>query len=305
MNKTSLSSNVLPFGILDLCKRHEAQSPGSAIRDMLNLAEFADKLGYNRYWVAEHHVPYAVSSAPELLLPLIAARTKRLRIGTGGMIIRYYSPYRVAEIASTLQTISAERFDLGLCRGPGVIDDSIAQELVSGNSWELNDDAFFSKIKRTVALIRMGKQVSNGIQIHTPADTLPPIWYLGTNPHILELAKKMGIRLAIPLFISKDEDKALAVNNLYKSRVTESDADLKSILAVSVVCADTDDQAMLKHQDLINNGNMQSNFVGSYRNVSQKLLDLLTRFEMDELLITTFSRDINERMDTYGLLAEI
>ncbi len=79
--------------MLALCKRNECRTIADAIYDTISLAELTDRLGYGRYWLAEHHVPDAISSVPELLLPLIAARTKEIRVGTGGMIIRYYSPY--------------------------------------------------------------------------------------------------------------------------------------------------------------------------------------------------------------------
>lgn len=305
MNQASSHSKTLPFGVLDLCKRNEGQTTAEAISGVLNLAELADQLGYSRYWLAEHHVPYAISSAPELLLPLIAARTRRIRMGTGGMIIRYYSPYRVAEIATTLQTISAERFDLGLCRGPGVVDECIAEELVSGNSWELGKDAFVSKITRTANLIRVKANTHEQIRVYTPADTLPELWYLGASQDSLEIADKLHMSLAIPLFISQNEDKAFACNNIFKQSLAgEINPDRKSILAVSVVCADTDEKAIAQHKKMLGEGTIPSNFTGSYKHVSERLLGLLKRFEMDELLIASFSRDHSERMATYSLLAE-
>lgn len=305
MDNIPLSGSVLPFGVLDLCKRNELQTAAEAMENILDLAALTDQAGYRRYWLAEHHVPYAVSSAPELLLPLLAIRTERIRIGTGGMIIGYYSPYRVAEIAHTLETLSVGRFDLGLCRGPGVIDEAIAAELVSGNLWELEGGVFERKVAKTVSLIRGGADSRGRVSMQTFAETRPQLWLLGSSANSAALANSLDMSLALALFITRDEDKAFASSKLFQARPDpESCLSRKSVLAVSIVCADTDDKALARHKRLLAGGTMPSNFIGSYKNVTGKLLKVLSRFGMDEILITLLSRDHSERMETYRALAE-
>ncbi|HXS35895.1 MAG TPA: MsnO8 family LLM class oxidoreductase [Flavipsychrobacter sp.] len=304
MNKPPSTNDVLPFGVLDLCKRSEKQTTGEAIADILKLGELADQVGYTRYWVAEHHVPYAASSAPELLIPLLAARTKRIRVGTGGIIMGYYSPYRVAEIANTLQTISDGRFDLGMCRGPGVTDEAIASELVGGNLWELDKGVFTRKIAKVISLVNAADSQAR-IKIHTTARRPPQLWVLGSNDSSVVLANDLHTSLALALFITRDENKALVNSQRFQaSAAIENYSGRKVILAVSVVCDDTDEKALMRHKKLLSEGTMPSNFIGSYKNVTGQLLKLLGRFNVDELLIVQYSRNHHERMETYGSLAE-
>ncbi len=304
MNSYPFEKKTLPFGVLDLCKRSDTQTTGQAIGEIIQLARLADDMGYSRYWLAEHHVPYVASPAPELILSLLSQQTQRIRIGTGGTILGYYSPYKIAEVASTLQTLSGGRFDLGICRGPGVVDKAIASELVSGNLWELEDSVFSSKIGKTAALIR-GITDAGGIKIHNAADDSPQLWMLGSGDNSAILANKFDMSLAIALFITKDEERAYSTNKLFYSGIGDRNKlQKKSTMAVSVVAADTEEKANLRHEKLVSCGTMPSNIVGSYKQVTEKLNNLLSKFEMDELLIVLLSRDHQERIDTYGCIAE-
>jgi luciferase family oxidoreductase group 1 len=296
---------ILPFGILDLCKYNTSITPAQGIRETLQLVELAERSGYSRYWLTEHHVPYAITPAPELLLPILASRTKRIRIGIGGIIISYYSPYKIAEIGHTLQIMSDDRFDLGLCRGPGVIEELVAKELVCGNIWELRSEDFENKVTNTVNLIRGKEPVLKKIKVYTTSKIKPQLWMLGLSENTVSIAKSLEMSLALPLFITRNEDIIFSAVNIFReSSKSNSYSNQKSILAVSVVCDESDIKAMRRNKHLIGIGMMPSNLVGSYKNVTEKLVNLLKRFDMDELLIVQLSTDLFERTETYESLAE-
>src|SRR3954462_13413412 len=110
----------LPLSVLDLSPVGAGVTPSQAIRDSVELARTADRLGYTRYWVAEHHNMASIAtSAPEVLIAPIAASTKRIRVGAGGIMIPNHAPLRVIEIFRTLEALHPGRIDLGLGRAAG------------------------------------------------------------------------------------------------------------------------------------------------------------------------------------------
>src|SRR6185295_1564695 len=111
---------MLPLSILDLLPVAADATPSQVIRDAVVFAQRADALGYTRYWIAEHHsMPSIASSAPEVLIAHIAAHTKRIRVGAGGIMLPNHTPLRVVEIFRTLEALHPGRIDLGLGRAPG------------------------------------------------------------------------------------------------------------------------------------------------------------------------------------------
>src|SRR5918997_5839944 len=110
----------LRLSVLDQSPIAEGQTGARALHHSLDLAELADRLGYHRYWVAEHHgTPMLACASPEALIGPIAQRTERIRVGSGGVMLPHYSPLHVAESFSILAALSPERIDLGLGRAPG------------------------------------------------------------------------------------------------------------------------------------------------------------------------------------------
>ena len=113
-------TSPLRLGVLDQSPVREGQSPADAIRETLDLAQAADRLGYHRYWLAEHHsTPGLADAAPEILIAEVAARTRRIRVGSGGVMLTHYSSLTVAEQFRMLETLHPGRIDLGIGRAPG------------------------------------------------------------------------------------------------------------------------------------------------------------------------------------------
>src|SRR4051812_24128644 len=111
---------ALPIGVLDQSPVAEGSTGADALRNTLDLARLADELGYHRYWVAEHHGgPMLASAAPEVLIGPIAQATQRIRVGSGGVMLPHYSPYKVAEVFSMLAALAPGRIDLALGRASG------------------------------------------------------------------------------------------------------------------------------------------------------------------------------------------
>ena len=111
---------MVPLSILDLSPVASGSSGAAALRNSIDLARLADRLGYTRYWVAEHHnLPSIASSAPEIMIGQIAAATQRMRVGSGGVMLPNHAPLMVAERFKVLEALFPGRIDLGLGRAPG------------------------------------------------------------------------------------------------------------------------------------------------------------------------------------------
>ena len=111
---------MIPLSILDLSPVSAGSTAAQALRNSLDLARLADELGFTRYWVAEHHnLPAIASSAPDIMIGQIAAVTKRMRVGSGGVMLPNHAPLMVAERFKVLEALYAGRIDLGLGRAPG------------------------------------------------------------------------------------------------------------------------------------------------------------------------------------------
>src|SRR3954471_16136177 len=106
----------LRLSVLDQSPVPEGSSGAQALRNTLDLARHADRLGYHRYWVAEHHGPSLAGASPEALIGLLAAASRRIRVGSGGVMRPHYSPFKVAETSSILSGLFLGRIDLGIGR---------------------------------------------------------------------------------------------------------------------------------------------------------------------------------------------
>lgn len=120
----------MTIGLLDLGRHFQHVAPAERLATTVRLAQAAEL----RYWIAEHHAPFTALPAPEVAFPLLAANTERLRLGPGGVLLPCYSPLKVAEVYGTLVQAFGERFELGVCRGPGVQGEETKRQLLGGRS---------------------------------------------------------------------------------------------------------------------------------------------------------------------------
>lgn len=292
-----------PLSVLDLCKR-EGRDAGAALEDTLRLAETADAGGYRRMWVAEHHVDDASHACPEVLVALLATRTQRIRIGSGGVLLRYYSPLKVAETFLMLEAIAPGRIDLGIAKGPGVVDARVAEALVSENLWELHPNAFERKAYDLSQLLRARPEASgdSGVRPQPTGVEPPPLWILGSGPGSSGLAARLRRPYALALFFAGagvDAGHALAA---YRDSVGESQP--PTIVAVSVTCAETPAAARRRDAEFVEHGKLGANLVGTPDACAQRLGELRAYSGADEVMVTTFAGDSAERRWVIEALAE-
>jgi luciferase family oxidoreductase group 1 len=235
----------LRLGVLDQSPVAEGSAPADALRNSVDLARLADELGYGRYWVAEHHgSPMIAGTSPEVLIAALAARTSRMRVGSGGVMLPHYSPLKVAESFSLLAGLFPGRIDLGLGRAAGT-DPTTTFALQRDRRAASPDD--FPQL-----LVELLAYLDDALPADHPfarlATTLPgrpeapEPWLLGSSPQSGIWAAQLGLPYAFADFINPAGAEIAA---RYRAEFTPSPrlAAPRVIVASSVICADTDDEA--------------------------------------------------------------
>ena len=329
---------MLPLSCLDLSFVRSGHPPSAALHDTLALARHCDGLGYQRFWLAEHHnLPSVASPAPEIMIGQIAAATRRMRVGSGGIMLPNHAPLMVAERFRMLEALFPGRIDLGLGRAPGT-DGVTAYALRRGQENPGGDD-FLEKFQELILWETGGFPENHPFRrVHAmPSDVhLPPMWLLGSSGYSARLAAQVGMGFAFAHhFAQHDVDDAmLTYRDTFRPSTWRETP--YAILAVSVIVAETDAEAqrLASSQDLswlrrahgeygplptvqeaeaqaygpaerdVIARNRVRMFVGSPADVRDRLSAFATKTRADELMVTSAIHDQDARRRSYGLLAE-
>jgi len=329
---------MLPLSVLDLSPVTTA-TPGSlALRHSLDLAQLADRLGYTRYWLAEHHnLASIASSAPEIMIGRIAALTTRIRVGSGGVMLINHAPLMVAERFKVLEALFPGRIDLGLGRAPGT--DPVTSYALRRRQDVREDDDFLERFQELLLLERGGLPEGHPFRsVHTvPADVaLPPIWLLGSSGYSAELAAAVGMGFAFAHHFAEHDAPSAMLGYREHFKPSATMAQPYAILATAVIAAETDAEAeriaasadlnfVLRargeyrplaspaeaaayaytpaERDRIARHRVRL-IVGGVDTVVDRLRPLIEATRADELMVTTMVYDHGARRRSYELLAE-
>ncbi|MVP01944.1 MsnO8 family LLM class oxidoreductase [Paenibacillus lutrae] len=233
----------LKLSVLDLVPvMQDADSP-AALKQAVLLARTAERLGYTRYWVSEHHdMDKLASACPEVLLAHIGAHTEKIRIGSGAVLLPHYQPIKVAEAFHLLATLHPGRIDLGIGRAPG--GSAHVMMALSGNFLE-NIRRMPEKIQDLSNLLAGEYRLEGELITARPVPSVSPeLWLLGTNVKSAAYAAEYGTGYVFGHFMS-DADGA-AVLEAYRSKFEPSRLLPKprAIAAVNVICAETEEEAL-------------------------------------------------------------
>jgi luciferase family oxidoreductase group 1 len=329
---------MLPLSVLDLSPVAAGSTGAAALRNSLDLAQLADRLGYTRYWVAEHHnLPSIASSAPEIMIGQIAASTTRIRVGSGGVMLPNHAPLMVAERFKVLAALFPGRIDLGIGRAPGT--DPVTSYALRRRSGGNEDDDFLSRFQEL--LLFEAKGFPEGHPFRNvqamPADVaLPPIWLLGSSGYSAELAAAIGSGFSFAHHFADHDAVAAMLSYREHFKPSATRGEPYAILAVHIVCADNDPEAerLAATVDLnfvrrakgeylplsspeeaaaypyspVDRERIRANrarlFVGSPATVQGRLTPLIQSTQADEVMVTTMIHDHGTRRHSYELLAQ-
>jgi luciferase family oxidoreductase group 1 len=327
---------MVALSVLDLSPVASGSTGAVSLRNSIDLAQLAERLGYTRYWVAEHHnLPSVASSAPEIMIGQIAAATSHMRVGAGGVMLPNHAPLMVAERFKVLEALFPGRIDLGLGRAPGT--DPVTSYALRHRQTEKGDD-FLERFQELLLFERRGFPEDHPYaKVYAmPKDVaLPPIWLLGSSDYSAQLAAMVGMGFSFAHHFSDFDATGpmLAYRQQFRPGAIEKPY---SIIGCAIVCADTDEEALRLSSTLDLNWVRRARgeylplaspeealafpytpvdlerikhrrsrlFVGTPKNVRQKLTALVEATQADEVMATTMIYDHAARRHSYELLAE-
>ncbi|WP_137289393.1 LLM class flavin-dependent oxidoreductase [Natronorubrum halophilum] len=239
----------MELSLVDLAPIPEGGSATEAFEHTVERAQQAERLGYSRFWVAEHHdfTDSIASTTPEVLIAHVAANTSDIRVGSGTVLLNHYSPYKVAETFSVLDALAPGRIDLGLGRATGnpVSDFALQQDRSRRRSGGDHAD----EINEVAAHLHDGfpddHQFSD-LQLPRSRDSVPEVWVLGSSPSSAKIAGRLGLPYCFAAFIRPEP--AVRAFETYREHFQPSSFgagpdDPYGMLALNVTCADTDEEA--------------------------------------------------------------
>ena len=235
----------LTLSVLDQSPISEGSTGAAALAQTIELARLADRLGYHRYWVAEHHGgPMLAGPSPEALIGPIASATERLRVGSGGVMLPHYSPFKVAETFSLLAGLYPERIDLGIGRAAGT--DPMTTHALQRDRSQAPPDDFPQLLAELLAHLEDRLPASHPfarLARALPGRPERPVpWLLGSSPQSALWAGETGLPYAFADFINPG---GAEIAEMYRSRFVDSERLAAPQLAVAawVLAADTEDEA--------------------------------------------------------------
>ncbi|MGN7762627.1 LLM class flavin-dependent oxidoreductase [Paenibacillus sp. 22594] len=235
---------AITISVLDQSPIFPGETPEEAFQHTVKLAQLSERLGFRRFWVSEHHDSEQVAgSSPEVLISHLLAKTERIRIGSGGIMLQHYSPYKVAENFNVLATLAPGRVDLGVGRAPGGLPRS-TQALRQGGE---------EAASLTDKIIELEKYVHNRLEADHPLfglkagptpGTPPGLYVLGASVASAEIAAELGLPYVFSLFIGGDRAVAVEAIRVYQSRFdTSQGKEPQAILALAVLVAESEEEA--------------------------------------------------------------
>ena len=237
------AANPLRLSVLDQSPIPEGSSAGDALRNTIDLARHADRLGYQRYWLAEHHgTPGLACNSPEVMIGPVASATSRIRVGTGGIMLPYYSPLKVAETFSMLSGLYPGRIDLGLGRAPGS-SAKVAFALQRDRRQMLPDD-FPEQLEELMSYFHGNGPVSGPFrQLPVTRFASPELALLGSSPQSAVWAAELGWPYVFADFINP-EGAPIAAYYKDHFRASELLGRPRVSIACWALCAETAEEAM-------------------------------------------------------------
>lgn len=325
---------MIPLSILDLAIVTEGSSAREAIQNSRDLARKAEVMGYHRFWMAEHHnMENIASSATSVLLGHIADATEKIRVGSGGIMLPNHSPLIIAEQFGTLATIYPGRVDLGLGRAPGT-DQLTASAIRPDRMQQVQN---FPQIVQQLQKYLSKDNSDSKVRAFPGEGTEVPIWILGSSTDSAYLAAELGLPYAFASHFAPAH--LIHALRIYRERFKPS-VQLNQpyfMPCVNVILADSNEEAeylstsMLQmfmgvvtgdrspmkppvdSMDEIWNEHTQyavqqmlaCSFIGSVEKVKNQIKHFLDQTEADELMVSTYIFDHEQRIKSYKLLTEV
>ena len=331
----------LTLSVVDQSPVRQGGTAGDALRETIELARATEKLGYQRFWVAEHHnLPGFAGTAPEIMIGQIAARTNTIRVGSGGVMLSHYSALKVAETFRMLESLYPGRIDLGIGRAPGSDPRTAAALAYPGG---VRDISYFPEQVDDV-LAYLADEIDPahpfaGVHAGPTPATMPEVWLLGSGIDSAHLAAQRGLPFSYAYFFGMGVEHGPTIVESYRRYFRPSAflSEPKVNIAVQVLCAETEEEAkrLAASRNLVRlrivTGRRsgvppveealaypytpqeraylaqftRANVDGNPQQVKAKLEAIAELYQTTDLSIVTICYDFAARVRSYELVAEV
>jgi luciferase family oxidoreductase group 1 len=327
------------LSVLDQSPIRAGATPAEAIAETVALAQLADRLGYHRYWVAEHHSSGGLAgTAPEILVTRLAAATSAMRVGSGGVMLSHYSPLKVAETFRVLEALYPGRIDLGIGRAPGA--DALTTRALQHGPGALGAEYFPSQIADLIGFLRNVMPADHPfapVRAQPQGPAAPELWLLGSSDQSAAVAAHFGCAFSFAHFIT--DQGGPEVTAAYRKYFHPSPwlAAPRGSIGVFVLCAESETEARrlalsrelwrlrldqgelgpipsvaeaeahpYSREDRLRIAVMRRRaVVGAPEQVKEQLLALGATYGVDEFVVVTICHDPAARRRSYELLAGV
>lgn len=336
MNLNLVKLNILDYAVID-----EGQTAEGALQDTVKLAQLADELDYKRFWITEHHnVPAFACASPELMMMQLLAKTQRIRLGSGGVMLPHYSPFKVAENFRLLEAFYPMRVDLGIGNNPGT--SSVKKALNETKSYFLDYEQSILDIRDYLTENNTEQRLDN-VLAQPSITTVPQMWLLSTSVDSAKMAGEVGMGYTLGTFLLPNAtaiENAKASVQAYRASFKPTKLNMNPIVMTTVftVVADDEEYASLLAQALdvwllgkkqfaefnrmpsiataqdyqkserdkqLIAQNRARMVVGTKATVQSQLEQIIETFDADELMIVPLIPGFENRSRTIELIAEM
>lgn len=334
----------MQLSLVELGAVADGRTGVDTVKTIVETAQKVEEWGYNRFWLAEHHnTANFISRAPEVMIPLIAANTSRIRVGSGSVLLNHYSPYKVAEVFTLMADMFPGRIDMGIGRATtGPVSDFALQR---NRSIQQRSDDSEEQLKELLDWLTNGFEESNvfsQIKAHYGERNLPEFWLLGSSQWSAYTAGSLGLNYAFAGFINPDH--AYDITQKYRDNFRPARHHLggdkpRLVLSLSIYCADTMEDAgkmaapMIVMMHRMRQGDINSPIaseedavgmiggipapsvlsdattpprylIGTPERIKTDVLQIAAAFETDEIMVQCISNNTANRLKCLKLLAD-
>jgi len=333
------AANRLRLGVVDQAPVRDGEPAAQALRESIALAKTVERLGYERFWVAEHHsLPSLAATSPEILIGQIASETHRIRVGSGGVMLTHYSAFKVAENFRMLESLFPGRIDLGLGRAPGG-DRKTAQALAyPGPVRDVRE--YPQQVEDLIGFLAGDLDPAHpfhGVRASPTDGSSPEVWLLGSGIDSALLAAERGLPFSFAHFFGTASEHGPAIAETFRKRYRPSEQypAPRFHVAVSVLCAETADEIAYHaapmrlsrinmargiHRGIVSpeealaheftpeeeaflERSGHSAIQGTPDEAARQIQEIAARYGTDEIAIVTICHDFDARVRSYELIA--
>jgi luciferase family oxidoreductase group 1 len=308
----------LQLGILDSGLITAGKTAAQTINETLMSASLADSLGYSRYWLTEHHQTSFAWASPEILLTSLAQCTDRIRLGTAGILLYFYSPLKVAEIFRLLELVYPQRFDLGIAAG-NLAEGNKTVKVLSADisslpeSIESRKNYYAQKVTSLINYLTNNFPVEHRFaQGATPTvqnvSHIPQMWLLGTGRGSMNLGAVKSTAFSYSLCHGYSAcDPCILAEYRSQFQLSQTLSQPKCNVAVAGICAETEVEAKQQQIEFDRDfqGTTKLNVVGNPEQCKEQLLEIQKQYGVEEIIFLSASSSFEQRQLSYEMLAEV